>query len=219
MMRTVLVLSLFVAACGGSSVQPATAASAETEPDSSTSGSGSNATPSDVPYSVEEPPKPTAGTASQDEAWWLKGSCPKGSERFGAAPPAGMEIGCRTPKGKLEGRFATFYDNGKKAEEGEYHDNLAVGIWTAWFADGKKQLETSYEAGEKSGLETEWYPSGNIKSQREYKAGKREGLTTIWDEAGQKRTAMTYKNAKPHGKEVRWDESGKVAKVIDHGSN
>jgi hypothetical protein len=217
MLRHLWVLSLWTVACGGSAAPAAT-------PDQSnaaanTSPPANDGKPSDVPYSVSEPPKPTSGSASQDESWWLKSSCPEGSERFGGAPPAGLEVGCRTPKGKLEGRYAKFHENGKKAEEGEYKNNLAVGIWTAWTEDGQKQMESSYEGGQKSGLETEWYAGGKVKSQREYRAGKRDGLTVIWDEAGQKRTAMTYKDAKPHGIEVRWDETGEVAKVIDHGQN
>ena len=214
MLRQLWILSLWVVACGGGSgaAAPQTAPSDQSQAD----GAGSEPKPSEVPYSVTDPPQPTTGAASQDEQWWLKTPCPEGSERFGAAPPEGTEIGCRTPKGKLEGRFAKFHENGKKAEEGEYKNNLAVGIWTAWSADGQKQTESSYENGAKAGLETEWYPGGKIKSQREFKAGKRDGLTTIWDESGRKRTAMTYKDAKARGVEVRWDESGAVAKVINH---
>jgi antitoxin component YwqK of YwqJK toxin-antitoxin module len=167
---------------------------------------------------VSEPPKATTGSASQDDAWWEKTECPAGSERFGGPPPGGTEIGCKTAKGKLEGRFVRFHDNGKKAEEGQYENNLALGVWTAWNADGTRHLETNYQGGQKAGLETEWYPGGTIKSQREFSGGKRDGLTTIWDESGQKRTAMTYRHAKPSGLEVRWDETGQVAKVIDHGS-
>jgi antitoxin component YwqK of YwqJK toxin-antitoxin module len=168
---------------------------------------------------LSEPPQPTAGSASQDDAWWQKPDCPAGSERFGAPPPDSTELGCKTPKGKREGRFVRFQGNGKKAEEGQYEDNLAVGLWTTWNTDGTKQLETHYAAGEKNGVETEWYPDGTIKSQRELSHGKRDGLTTIWDESGRKRTAMTYRAGEPHGVEVRWDETGRVAKVIDHGSH
>ena len=213
-MRKLWSLVLCIAACGGA--QPAAG------PAPSTAPNDAEARPTEqtqVPYSVSEPPVPTTGTASQDDAWWANGVCPESSERFGGAPPAAFELGCRTPKGKLEGRFVKFHENGKKAEEGAFQNNLAIGVWTSWAPDGQKLTETSYAGGEKSGVETEWYPGGKIKSQREYKSGKRDGLTTLWDEAGQKRTAMSYKNAQPSGVEVRWDETGKVAKVINHAKN
>ena len=216
MSRRLWILSLCVVACGGGS---GAAAPQSPAPKGSQAESSSEAAPADVPYSVAEPPRPTSGGATQDEQWWVSSTCPEGSERFGGAPPEGTEIGCRTPKGKLEGRFARFHETGKKAEEGEYENNLAVGVWTTWSPDGQKVLETSYQNGAKHGVETEWYPGGKIKSQREFKAGKRDGLTTIWDESGQKRTAMTYKDAKAYGIEVRWDETGEVAKVIEHGKN
>lgn len=216
MRRHLLVLGFGLAACGGAASSPA--APGPTGASTEEAAAPGERAPADVPYSLEEPPRPTAGSASQDEQWWSQAFCPEGAAPFGGAPPQHFELGCRTEKGKLEGRWVKFHESGKKAEEGSFQNNLAVGVWTSWDAQGNKLGETSYEAGDKAGLETEWYPNGKIKSQREYKAGKRDGLTVIWDDAGRKRTAVTYKDARPHGVEVRWDESGNVAKTIDHGS-
>ena len=166
------------------------------------------------PHDLAAPPAPSASKWTQEETWWTQQPpCPAGSNLYGGAPPDHQEVGCKTDKGVNQGRYTRFHDNGKKAEEGEYQNHVAVGSWVKWNESGIKVVETQYTRGAQDGVETEWFPDGKLKSQKVYKGGKREGLTTLWDSDGNKRSAIEYKAGEQDGPATYWDETGKVARV------
>lgn len=171
--------------------------------------------PEHVPYSVETEPEPTHGAAKLDDTWWTADSpCPPGSTLFGGAPPENTRVGCKTDKGKNEGRTTDFFESGAKKEEGQYENHFAEGIWTAWDEEGHRLSETSFKKGSQEGVQTLWYPGGEIKSQRQYKDGKRDGVTYIWDDRARLRTALSYKSGVKHGPEARYSLEGDLARVI-----
>jgi hypothetical protein len=206
---TLLAISVPLGACGASSSEapPAAAPQAialEKTPKASTAS----------PHDLQTPPVATTGTATPEGKWWSGARpCPEGSQLWGGPPPGHKEVGCKTEKGVNQGMYTRFYDDGKKAEEGEYQKHMAVKTWTKWDESSSKITETQYEDGAQHGVETEWYPRGKIKSQRRYAKGRRDGLTTIWDEAGHKRSAIEYKDGKQHGAASYWDDTGRVARV------
>ncbi len=166
------------------------------------------------PHSLQAPPAPTSGEASQDAAWWTEDPpCPPGATLYGGPPPEHSEVGCKTDKGVNEGHYTRFHPNGKKAEEGQYEKHFAVGTWVKWNESGVKVSETPYDKGAQEGIETEWFPDGKIKSQRTYSHGKRDGLTTLWDAEGNKRSAIEYRAGVQSGPATYWDETGTVARV------
>jgi hypothetical protein len=206
---TLVVVSGLLGACGAStSPPPAVTASESTSPEKAPTSSKVAA------HDLQTPPRATTGNATQEGKWWAAARpCPEGAQMWGVPPPKQKEVGCKTDKGVNLGMYTRFFDNGKKAEEGEYKKHMAVNTWTKWNEAGSKITETQYEDGAQHGIETEWYEAGKIKSQRSYVNGKRDGLTTIWDEAGHKRSAIEYKDAKQHGPATYWDEKGHVARV------
>jgi hypothetical protein len=165
-------------------------------------------------HDLQSPPLATAGNGTQEGRWWAGARpCPESSHLWGGPPPDHKEVGCKTDKGVNLGMYTRFFDNGKKAEEGEYEKHMAIKTWTKWNEAGSKIMETQYEEGVQHGIETEWYPNAKIESQRSYVKGKRDGLTTIWDEAGHKRSAIEYKDGKQQGPATYWDDKGHVARV------
>ncbi len=177
-----------------------------------------SASPLVSPHDLEAPPAAVGSAVSYEERWWeAPDPCPPGTEPVGSAPPDGNRIGCKTPKGKNQGPMTAFHPNGAKAEQGQFANHLAEGVWVTWDENGRKLTQTQYANGEKDGVETEWYPGGEtIKEQRTYRAGVREGVTTVWDEKGRKRAAVPYKGGEEDGIATYWDETGAVARLVEY---
>jgi hypothetical protein len=206
---TLLAISVPLGACGAGTSQAPPAAAPQAIALEKTPKS-----PTVSRHDLQTPPVPTTGTATQEGKWWAgTRPCPEGSQLWGGPPPAHKEVGCKTDKGVNQGMYTRFFDNGKKAEEGEYQKHMATKTWTKWNESSNKITETQYEDGAQHGIETEWYAGGKINSQRRYAKGKRDGLTTIWDDAGHKRSAIEYKDGKQHGAATYWDDKGRVARV------
>ena len=62
--------------------------------------------------------------------------------------------------GKKEGKWISWYKNGKKESEGTFKDGKKDGKWTDWYENGQKKEEETYKDGVKDGLFTDWYENG-----------------------------------------------------------
>jgi hypothetical protein len=47
-------------------------------------------------------------------------------------------------KGKLHGKYVSYYPNGVKKAEGEFYNNQRIGIWTMWNEEGEELLQRDY---------------------------------------------------------------------------
>jgi hypothetical protein len=47
-------------------------------------------------------------------------------------------------KGKLHGKYISYYPNGTKKVEGEFYKNQRIGIWTMWSEEGEALLQRDY---------------------------------------------------------------------------
>ena len=66
--------------------------------------------------------------------------------------------------GVRDGRFTTWYSEGRKASEGYYSHGKPHGKLTLWYEDGRKKNETSYKEGLEHGEATDWDWDGNLLS-------------------------------------------------------
>jgi antitoxin component YwqK of YwqJK toxin-antitoxin module len=121
-------------------------------------------------------------------------------------------------RGKLDGLFRTYYDNGKIKEEIWYKEDIKQGQ-TRWYSQtGRLVAEYNYENGnfqgfqktyyendtisvlshyydnELSGEYIEYYRNGKPKISGFYKAGQKDGLWTEYDETGKVLNTTRYKN-------------------------
>ena len=62
--------------------------------------------------------------------------------------------------GKKEGKWISWYKNGKKESEGTFKNGKEDGLWTYWVIMGYKKEEITYKDGVKDGLFTDWYENG-----------------------------------------------------------
>ena len=68
--------------------------------------------------------------------------------------------------------ITTWYENGKKKEEGEYKDRELEGKWTMWWENGNKSYEGEYKNGKREGKWFGWGIDGTLQYGEEYKDGK-----------------------------------------------
>lgn len=122
--------------------------------------------------------------------------------------------------GKYNGTFSQFHDNGIKAVEQHYVNNVAQGEDTGWyqtgklmysgqysdgkqdgkwvhfFMDGTKQSESNYLSGSFHGVRAQWYPNGQMRFQKNYKHGIDDGIDAAWNENGVLQYKREYKDGK-----------------------
>lgn len=91
-------------------------------------------------------------------------SCPPGSRVLGKLPPAGWERFCARvlPSGMVvrHGPARTWFDTGRVASEGAYHEGERHGGWAFWYSDGQVRLEATYHRGQKVGAWKRWSRDG-----------------------------------------------------------
>jgi len=68
------------------------------------------------------------------------------------------------------------------------------GRWTTWFENGKKRSEGGYLDGEMHGPFTLWYESGRKREEGQYVRGRAHGRWIKWDEAGNRLKEVLFKD-------------------------
>ena len=69
------------------------------------------------------------------------------------------------------GPYASWHDNGKKSEKGQYESGLREGKWQGWHPNGKKRFIGSYVAGRKHGSWRTWFQDGALSEKGRYENG------------------------------------------------
>ena len=70
---------------------------------------------------------------------------------------------------KYTGRVATYHENGKKMEEGNYIDGKLEGTYTTWYDDGIKENEVFFKDGKLvAGSRKSWDKWGKRVNERGY---------------------------------------------------
>ena len=111
-------------------------------------------------------------------------------------------------KGRKDGRWVWFHENGQKMREATYKDGKPDGPDTTWYSDGQKERYGTYEDGKIDGLYTEWHENGNKRLEGTFKDSKKDGRWTGWHANGQKNAEGIYKDGKMDGLQTVWHENG-----------
>ncbi|MEM9848503.1 MAG: TonB family protein [Bacteroidota bacterium] len=118
--------------------------------------------------------------------------------------------------GKKNGQYAEWYDNGNQWKEGEYKNDVRVGIWKNYhFATGTVSEYGAYEAGERAGTWIRLDQSGNKQSSYEYVDGKKDGAYEIWNDAGTLIEKGTYKKDELIESETYLAEEKEIFRVVE----
>ena len=147
---------------------------------------------------------------------WSARYCEAGARLQGLSPPWGKELWCEREAengdwlrdgfhrrwwsseedllvseeqwalGRRDGRWTSFYRDGKKAEERTYLADQLSGPARAWHDNGRLSAEYRFVAGVKQGIELNWFRDGTLRYRMDsFAAGRRNGLENRWFSSGQ----------------------------------
>lgn len=112
--------------------------------------------------------------------------------------------------GKPNGSWEIFRSDGTLQAKRGFKDGLRDGEWITYDETGKKpRAEEHYIAGEEDGTWKTWYPNGQQRQQASFKIGKRNGMSAEWDDKGQKIIEAEYTDNKLNGTATRYFPDGR----------
>jgi antitoxin component YwqK of YwqJK toxin-antitoxin module len=97
-------------------------------------------------------------------------------------------------QGWFQGPYLKFFENGNKAEEQNYKDDLREGAFKEYYRNGKLKKEGTYEQGDVVGTFTTYYANGKKRTEEEYVQDQRHGKGTYYNSDGSIDRVITYIN-------------------------
>ena len=94
-----------------------------------------------------------------------------------------------------DGQKKIYYLGGQLYAQGEIKGKKENGLWVYWYENGKKAREGNFDQGNRIGTHTYWYQNGNLRGVGNFKNDKYNGKWTMYNEEGQK-TEQFYKEGK-----------------------
>ncbi len=93
--------------------------------------------------------------------------------------------GLLNDKGKRDGNWTLFYDNGSILATGIYLNGNKHGNWQFLYKSGKLEQKGNFKNGKPNGKWLWYYPNGNLLREENYLDGKREGKFIEYDITGE----------------------------------
>jgi len=88
-------------------------------------------------------------------------------------------------KGKFEGPYLSYYQNGKLAFTGLYQNNSMEGIWERFYESGQLMEKVTFSNNQENGPFVEYNENGSIKTEGTYVNGDNEdGELKMYDKNG-----------------------------------
>ena len=111
---------------------------------------------------------------------------------------SGLENG-KFKKGKKEGEWLSYNDNGQLTKTGIYIDGKEDGLWEKYWDNGQISTRITYIDGGYETVFKHYYDNGKIEFQGQSKDGKQEGAWVWYSKNGQIDIQGNYKEGKKHG--------------------
>ena len=97
-------------------------------------------------------------------------------------------------KGKREGKWISYHENGQLWEKGSYKDGKKDGLWEGYLKNGQSGSKGNYKDGKKDGLWETYYENGQLRSKGNWKDSEQDGFWEFFNEDGSLKRTTTYKN-------------------------
>ena len=129
-----------------------------------------------------------------------------------------MKINRRDQNNLRQGRWYTFYDNGKVKQEGIYKDDKKEGFFKEYAENGdlvsvwKYSKDIKVEEAEevtKLDVQNEYYPDGKLKASGTYRNGVPEGVRREYSKDGEIIQSMIYSNGYVIGEGIIKEDGSK----------
>jgi antitoxin component YwqK of YwqJK toxin-antitoxin module/peroxiredoxin len=83
-----------------------------------------------------------------------------------------------------EGLWIYYHENGQKAAEGHYLDNMRHGPWTSWYDNGQKETEGLVARDRLDSEWVYWYRDGTLRARGDFEDGLESGAWYFRDASG-----------------------------------
>jgi antitoxin component YwqK of YwqJK toxin-antitoxin module len=129
-----------------------------------------------------------------------------------------VRINRKDEKGRRQGRWFTFYQNGNIRTEVSYRDDLMHGYFKEYAENGDLMKILRYEYGEilkeapevqKMDIRQEYYPNGKVKISAMFRNGIQEGIQQEYDSTGIVVRSQEFRNGKLSGEGIVQDDGEK----------
>lgn len=118
-------------------------------------------------------------------------------------------------KGKRNGTFISYYNNGDVSEKIEYSNDRKSGSWEQYFRGNVPKLKATYTDNMLNGPFTVYYASGKPYISGIYKNDVREGKWTLYHEDGSVQNTLNYIAGKASEEKDLTREQQDFFKMID----
>lgn len=113
-------------------------------------------------------------------------------------------------KGKKNGVWNYYYDNGELQEKLTFTDDVKNGISEGWFSNKNKWYRENFVDGKISGKAVTYFYNGLLKSEFNYMNGLLEGEQKYYDYKGNLTNTVNYKADKADGKSIAYYKNKKI---------
>ncbi len=101
--------------------------------------------------------------------------------------------------GKKQGKWQKLYDDGKVRYQGQFKDDIPVGMFKYYYKKGQLQATINHFDNGKRSAAHMYYPNGEYKAVGLYYEEKKDSLWKYFDEQGALISEVFYKSGEPHG--------------------
>lgn len=115
---------------------------------------------------------------------------------------------CEYKDGNKHGMFYSWYDTGKKHDEGSYELGRYHGKWTSWYTSGNVQYECNRDQGMIQGRHVRRYENGLLWCETYYKNGTFHGTLTCYSSSGNIFSQSNYIDGTLNGYKRNYHDSG-----------
>lgn len=120
----------------------------------------------------------------------------------------------RSRDGRLEGPVTMWHENGARAAQGEYRDELRQGLWKFWHENGTPRWEGAFDRGREIGLQREWFENGQLKYECTWVDGELDGKFSAWHDNGRPALQCEFRRGSENGEVRRWNEDGEIDQLV-----
>jgi len=121
-------------------------------------------------------------------------------------------------RGKLNGAFKSWFENGEQEATGNYVDDRKHGKWSIWWDNEHKRFSCFFVEGRENGKVQFWHENGQASVRGTFRDGLKEGKFTYWYPDGTKMATGNFVRGKREGRWLEWGRDGKLKRALSYNA-
>jgi len=87
-------------------------------------------------------------------------------------------------KGKQEGVWVSYRENGQLRTKGNYKNGKQEGVWVEYWDNGQLRTKGNWKSDNKEGLQVSYWKNGQLYIEGNWNGGKKEGSWVTYNKDG-----------------------------------